>query len=415
MKKRILLVTNGFPFGESERSFLGEEVRQMADIFELYILAPDNGAKLLYPTDGIRQIERYKFTSFRETKSLRALPHVFNWSSISEVLRFAHRQHFKNVLQNGKEIFLYRYHVWEAEQRISQLVEKANIDIIYTYWCTECTLAALYVKRRFPKVKVVTRFHGYDLYEERAKLGMQLFRKTIALRADGLCFPSEIGRNYFLEHWGKKFADKAHTCYLGSKKQLPSEKKDPNLLKLVSCSNVIPLKRIELIIDALALLPGSVNVEWNHFGDGSELRALEKRAKEKIPAGGNVSWCFRGYVQNENLASYYREIGAELFITTSSTEGLPVSIMEAFSMGIPAIGTAVGGIPELVIEGKTGYLLPENVQPDGVAEAILKYWNLAKAQRQEMSDAAFALWQDKFDAEKNARCFVMYLTDLLSS
>lgn len=84
-------------------------------------------------------------------------------------------------------------------------------------------------------------------------------------------------------------------------------------------------------------------------------------------------------------------------------------------MGIPAIGTAVGGIPELVIEGKTGYLLPENVQPDGVAEAILKYWNLAKAQRQEMSDAAFALWQDKFDAEKNARCFVMYLTDLLSS
>ena len=42
MKKRLLLVTHGFPFGESERSFMTEEVRQLSAAFDLMILAPDD-------------------------------------------------------------------------------------------------------------------------------------------------------------------------------------------------------------------------------------------------------------------------------------------------------------------------------------------------------------------------------------
>ena len=77
MKKRVLLVTNGFPFGESERSFLSEEVKQLAEQFDLLVLAPQNDDALLYPVEGIKRIERYRFTSFRQSRELRALPHVF--------------------------------------------------------------------------------------------------------------------------------------------------------------------------------------------------------------------------------------------------------------------------------------------------------------------------------------------------
>ena len=93
---------------------------------------------------------------------------------------------------------------------------------------------------------------------------------------------------------------------------------------------------------------------------------------------------------------------------------MPVSLQETSAMGIPAVGTAVGGIPEVIMDGKTGFLLPQNPETADVTGAILKYLNLTQAQRQEMSDAAVTLWQEKFDAKKNAQRFAAFLQELVS-
>jgi L-malate glycosyltransferase len=61
---------------------------------------------------------------------------------------------------------------------------------------------------------------------------------------------------------------------------------------------------------------------------------------------------------------------ADIFITTSISDGTPVSILEAMASGIPCIATDVGGIPEWVENNKTGFLIPPN-SPELVAEAIL--------------------------------------------
>lgn len=410
--KRILLITNGYPFGESERSFLGDEVQEIMKSFELYVMAPDNGEKLLYPVDGIRQIRRYSFTSFGTKKSAGMYLRVFAPSTVAEALRFVHKNHFTNVIGDTKEILLYRYHVWEVEQMIEDMVAQEKIDIVYTYWCTDCTLAALRVKRRFPSLKVITRFHGYDLYVERTRFGWHPFRKELTDKADGLIFACEAGRQYYISHWGVGRSDRTRVSYLGSKQLLRMPRNYCDSLRLISCSNMIPLKRIELIIDALALLPEEVNVEWNHFGDGSERHVLEQRAVQKLSAKGNIHWNFHGYVCNCELPQKYRELDAALFITTSSTEGVPVSIMEAAAMGIPAIGTAVGGIPEIISDGETGFLLPANPTKEEISEAILKFYAMPQQQRDTMSDSAMALWQEYFDARKNAEQFVEYLQTL---
>ena len=65
MKKRLLLITNGFPFGQSERSFLTEEAKELAESFDLLILALENRDELLYSIDGIQRIERYSIPPFR--------------------------------------------------------------------------------------------------------------------------------------------------------------------------------------------------------------------------------------------------------------------------------------------------------------------------------------------------------------
>lgn len=415
MKKRLLLVTHGYPFGETERSFLSEEVKLLTDRFEVLVMALDNRDQLIYPTDGITHIERYRYSSFRKSRQLRALPAMLQPETLKEVWRFAKSSGFSDPVRKLRRILYYRFNVWEMEQQIGRLVQSENVDIVYTYWCNECTVAAVKLKKRFPNLKVVTRFHGMDLYQERAMDGWQPFRYEVARKADALCFACEYGRTYFRKQWGTEHAKKMHVFYLGSTDRgviaaLPAEK-----LRLVSCAYLVPLKRVDMIIEALALLPDTVQIEWNHFGDGAEREKMETLAKEKLQSHPDIGWTFHGFVPNHALTEQYRKIGPDVFLTTSSTEGgAPVSIQEVFSMGIPAIGTPVGGIPDLIIDGQTGFLLPQQAEPSDVANAIMKYAVLADEQKKQMSEAARLLWQDKFDAKKNAARFAAFLQNLIS-
>ena len=414
MKKRLLLITHGYPFGESERGFLGEEAKVLADEFDLVIMALDNPDELIYPTDGIMHIERYRYSSFRKTRAYRALPHVFGLTSLREAWAMAKQNKFSNPIGNLRHILYYRFNVWEMEQQIERLVRTKKIDIVYTYWCNECTVAAVNLKRKFPHLKVVTRFHGMDLYEERTYDRWQPFRKEIARRADGLCFACTYGRDYFQKRWGTRCADKMHLWYLGSIDRGAVDAPVEETLRIVSCSNVIPLKRIDLIIEGLSQIPDTVQVQWHHFGAGVSQEELENLAKEKL--GSNIQWKFHGFVPNVQLTDEYRKIKPNLFITTSSTEGgAPVSIQEAFSMGIPAIGTPVGGIPDLIVDGQTGFLLPEQAAPSDVANTIVKYVTLSDEEKRNMAAAARDLWKQKFDAKENAVQFAAYLRNLIST
>lgn len=413
MKKRLLLVTHGYPFGESERGFLGEEAKVLASRFDLVIMALDNSDQLIYPTDGIAHIERYRYSSFRKTRAYRALPSVFGMQSFREAWAMAKSNHLSNPLGNLRHILYYRFNVWEMEQQMERLVRSEKIDIIYTFWCNECTVAAVNLKKRFPELKVVTRFNGMDLYQERAADHWQPFRKDIARHADGLGFACTYGRDYFQAHWGTAYADKMHLWYLGSVDRGVVDATVTGKLRLVSCSNVIPLKRIDLIIEGLSRLPDTVQVQWHHFGAGVSQEKLEAFAKEKFQNRANIQWKFHGFVPNSLLTEEYRKIKPNLFITTSSTEGgAPVSIQEAFSMGIPAIGTTVGGIPDLILDGQTGFLLPEQAEPSDVADAIVKYASLDEEQKKNMAAAARFLWKQKFDAKENAMRFSAYLQNL---
>ena len=97
------------------------------------------------------------------------------------------------------------------------------------------------------------------------------------------------------------------------------------------------------------------------------------------------------------------------FITTSSTEGLPVSVQESFAMGIPAIGTDVGGMAELISNRETGYLLPADFDLFEAAHCIESYGKLSAAEKKSMAENALNKWKKHFSAEKNAKKFAEIL------
>jgi glycosyltransferase involved in cell wall biosynthesis len=75
---------------------------------------------------------------------------------------------------------------------------------------------------------------------------------------------------------------------------------------------------------------------------------------------------FPGYL--ENLPPAY--LTFDIFLLSSRREGLPNSVLEAMAMGIPVVTTDVAGTKELVVEGETGFILPQG-DVDGLAKAVL--------------------------------------------
>jgi glycosyltransferase involved in cell wall biosynthesis len=107
---------------------------------------------------------------------------------------------------------------------------------------------------------------------------------------------------------------------------------------------------------------------------------------------------------------YYQDFPVDVFVNVSSTEGVPVSIQEAISCGIPVIATAVGGNPEIVSE-QNGILLSPDPQPDEIAAALLKIWD-DPALAGRLRRGSRQVWQTSYNAQVNFRVFAERLKSI---
>ncbi|MBQ4033784.1 MAG: glycosyltransferase, partial [Paludibacteraceae bacterium] len=114
-------------------------------------------------------------------------------------------------------------------------------------------------------------------------------------------------------------------------------------LNIVSCSNAIPLKRLDLIAEALQ--KADFPIQWTHIGSGPTLEKISAMV-ESMPK--NVTVSLLGQKSNEFVRDLYTKKHFDVFLNVSTTEGVPVSIMEALAAGIPVIATNVGGTSEIV-------------------------------------------------------------------
>ena len=145
-----------------------------------------------------------------------------------------------------------------------------------------------------------------------------------------------------------------------------------------------------------------IKIRWIHFGDGDGLEEIKQYAKENLT---NINVDFKGNVKNADLMDYYKNESINLFVNTSSSEGLPVSIMEACSFGIPIIATDVGGTSEIVIENKTGMLLDVDFKPEVLSEKIKKMAMMSREEQMNYRKRCREFWQEHFFGENNFKKF----------
>lgn len=402
--KKILLITRGFPYGNSEESFIQTEFKTLAEHFDITVFS-----------EGTEPLPIQK--GFENTKTIRFDDLTLNKMAAKAVLRKDTLKDMASAVKGAgaglagrriREITGYSARACYIEKALRKAIEKTDPDIIYTYWCTPATLAALRLKKEFPSIKIVSRFHGYDLFNERRPSMRQPFKEQMAGELDALFFSCGYGRDYFEKNWGRK----GSVHYLGTKKRDALEE-DPDSFVIVSCSNLIPLKRVDLIVSAVSGLPDDIKVRWHHFGDGPCRESLKKQAEAELGSKKNVEYSFEGFVENEKLIESYSALRPWVFITASGSEGgVPVSMQEAISLGIPCIGTAVGGVPEIITDGHDGFLLQPEPDSREISAALERYYRLSEEERKAFRKHACEKWADSFDAESNAAAFSQELLDL---
>ncbi len=178
--------------------------------------------------------------------------------------------------------------------------------------------------------------------------------------------------------------------------------------RIVTCSGVTPNKRIFRLPEILSHLK-SIPIEWVHFGVAKE--GNMKILQQQIDKYDLAKMCnLKGLTKNEDVISYYEREQVNLFLNLSIAEGIPVSIMEAFSFGIPAIATDTVGNPEIV-NITNGFVIPIDFNAKDVAAHILKMYHDFAFQL-ELREGAFI----KFDAEYNAsKNYQKFAEDLFNS
>ncbi len=416
-RKKLLLITDGFPFVQSsEAAFIVPELRELIKIYDVTTISCCIEPEGIIPEfknefDDLVHAYCYKPPKGQYFAQILTMLRVLvSPIFISEIIKII-KTHDK-LISKIFWSFLNYYWAWDFLKWIRRLniVKYDDEFICYTFWNQYYLLAMTMQRKKMPSMKIVSRIHGYDLFQDQSPMKWQPFKQYMDEKTDRTVFISEQGKKYYEEQYSALERSQKHViCRLGVLPQSVQIEQKRSEFLLVSCANLYPLKKIDLLIQALSLIK-TEEITWIHFGKGTEEAELEKLAKELLKPTNNIKYEFKGFMPNEEVMAYYKKNSPSCFITTSFTEGSPVSMQEAIACGIPIIGTDVGGISEM-IDGN-GVLLSSQPTAEEVACAIQKVYNATDVEYLKMRQASLNIWAENFNREKNNDLFLNILKNL---
>ncbi|CAH0344877.1 glycosyltransferase [Bacillus sp. CECT 9360] len=410
MNSTLVILSNRYPYPPGEE-FLKAELDVLSKHFKRIFLIPTNRS-IIYDQktrkdvpDNVEVIHLFKgdkrsslsrvIDIMKSTKNMK-----WFWGELSHSIR--HGLKAPLIMLNRLAL------ACEIKNKLQKAIPDGYDYIFYSYWLTPSALALAMLKEDEKIDKAVSRVHGGDLYAERHNPAYIPFQGKVISVLDQTYSISENGLNYLINKHSD-VEDKLSVQRLGTKSKVEYDQlnwdKQSAVLRLVSCSYLKPVKRIHLLADALKHC--HFPVEWTHIGDGPERANIEKIVAT-LPEQIKVN--LLGNKNNDEIMELYRSLDFDVFVNVSESEGIPVTIMEAFSFGIPVVATDVGGTSE-VVNADNGILLPKDLEPLDIAAQITHFHNFSLEEKIKKGKAAYSTWDHSYNAEKNYTKFATLLKD----
>ncbi len=393
--KTCYLFTQSFPYGTGE-IFIEKEIPFLSAYFDKVIIFPlekghgdcvklplNVSCELLF--DGNYKYNRKAILPRNSILLIGLMIKEFFYHPFNTLLDF--RNSLSDLLHQSSRAISFQYY----------LKNKNNENVVmYSFWFDRWALILALAKKINGGVSLqfFSRAHGFEIFKDQTKFGYHPFKWFMLKEVNKVYTVSKHGRNYLANNF-QKFRNKINFSYLGTTDGIITQRSE-NLFHIVSCAHVRGIKRLDRVCDILKYLPSEFHVKWTLLGDGEDLELIKQKAKY---LKSNVTCVFVGHLMPKQLLQFYSNETVSLFLSVSKSEGLPYTMMEAISFGIPIMATDVGGCKEIVTE-QTGILIEKDFNPQIVADKIVEFSKSYK-NTIEFRKGVRAFWEENFSAEKN--------------
>ena len=403
----LILITSEFPFLSGE-PFLLNELPYLSERFnEIYVFSINGrvtDAKTRYVPNNVKC-----FALGNTVSKLKYVKYIITGLKMTDYDLKISEKNLKRIIAS-----LYtRGRALDITNKIYSIIKDCNLEVdratVYSFWFAYQAIAAWLLSKKLnlegKNTMCVSRAHGYDLYWERA-IGGYLPFQDVSLRNLNWCFPcSDFGTKYLLEKYPWA-VDKIQTKRLGTK----DYGLNPYLGEktFVTCCNLEPLKRISLFAEAFCeVAKNDKLIKWICIGSGEEEIAIKRIIKN---AGVTAQTVMTERLSNEKVMDIYKTKGVMYFCNVSTSEGMPVSIMEAMSFGIPIIATNVGGTQELVDE-ENGELIPAEIDKESLTRILQLSLSADNEEYLLKRKESRMRWESLASAETNYKEFCSMICD----
>jgi L-malate glycosyltransferase len=284
--------------------------------------------------------------------------HFISSSLPFRLKKMYHNIYYHQVEVNQYSVFQYPPYDIALASKMAEVIQRENLDLLHVHYAIPHAVCAILAKQMSGRdIKIVTTLHGTDI----TVLGYDL-TLTDAIRfgiekSDVVTAVSNslIQQTYDLINPNQKivpvynFIDervykRTDSAYLKEEFGI-----SPNEKVLIHVSNFRAVKRVPDVVKAFSIVAKEMDAKLLLIGDGPEMTVVSKLVdqlglKEKV--------LFLG--KQDNLEELYSI--SDLMLLLSEKESFGLVALEAMACGVPCIGTNIGGLPEVIIDGETGFI-----------------------------------------------------------
>jgi len=278
---------------------------------------------------------------------------------------------------------------------------REQLDILHMHYAIPHAASALLAKQMLAAerdIKIVTTLHGTDITLVGLHPSFRAITQYSILQSDGLSAVSEFLKRETVRDFAvpaprieviPNFVDT--NTWRRDREPCHRSKLAPEGQKIVMhVSNFRPVKRVLDVVEVFARIRQSVKARLIFVGEGPDRPRTLARASE-LGVGEDVVYLGRHASVEELLAC------ADLFLLPSASESFGLAALEAMSCGAPVVASNAGGIPEVVQDGVSGYLLPVGAIEE-MAQAGIRVLT-DDALRKRLSTQARAIAVERFSTQ----------------
>ncbi len=282
--------------------------------------------------------------------------------------RFRENIYFHEVEVHEYPLFTFRPYAIGLASKMVEVITYENLDLLHVHYAvphaTSGYLAKQVMGDKAPRL--ITTLHGTDITlvgYERSYLPITRFSIE---KSDGITAPSQYLKfaTYDKLNVSTDVPIEVIPNFVDTDKFKPSENCNrARLCEYLGCgpscdekilthvSNFRPVKRLADIVQIFAEVQKSIPAHLVLIGDGPDRSAIEDQV-HRMGLSSQVSFLGKQELFVEVLQC------SDLFLLPSETESFGLASLEAMSCAVPVISSEVGGIPEVVTHGETGFLAP---------------------------------------------------------